>query len=233
MAKQKWETDIFHYLSESHTPVEVRDVLYIVFHHWIYNKDFAEVDQYLETVSPELKEAVLAQKEIGWNHFFRGRFSVKWQEIIMRHLAREGTKTKLVKTSHTWASGLIIAIWHGVLILWDMRNRSLHGPLRHGQSAAEKRRLMKEVAWLLDIRDRHQQFNIEWFQKPIEELEKYSVISLKAWVRNARTMVRLHRLELQKTIVEEDKEEGDGLSGVNSVDLQDEMEEMKENSGSS
>lgn len=35
--------------------------------------------------------------------------------------------------------------------------------------------------------------NVYWFDKPLAELKGYSgVMSLKAWVRNAQTMSRLH-----------------------------------------
>lgn len=42
-----------------------------------------------------------------------------------------------------------------------------------GQSETEKQRLLKEAAWLLDISNQSRWSYIEWFQKPLEELEKY------------------------------------------------------------
>lgn len=93
-----------------------------------------------------------------------------------------------------------------------------------GQSETEKQRLLKEAAWLLDISNQSRWSYIEWFQKPLEELEEYSVISLKAWVQNARKMVRFHRLEVQKTIMDEENMDGDGLY----FDLLEEMEDVIE-----
>lgn len=93
-AKQKWEEDIFNYLSKRHTQTEVRDLLYYAFHHWIYNEDMVQLNQHhLTTVSSELKAAFLAQSKIGWNHFFRGRLSSKWKLVILRHLKCETHKS--------------------------------------------------------------------------------------------------------------------------------------------
>lgn len=37
-AKQLWEQDLHHFLSEDHTPPPVRTAILVGFHHWIYNK---------------------------------------------------------------------------------------------------------------------------------------------------------------------------------------------------
>lgn len=149
---------------------------------------------------------------------FRTGLSSKWKSVIITHLSIEANITKLVRTSPAWASGLIVAIsWQGVLILWDLQNRSFHGPNQFVQSEAEKWWLLNEAAcWLLEISNGHQGFQIEWFQKPLEELEKYSVVSLKAWVCNAPTMVRLHHLELQTKLWRRMMRKG---TNVNSIDL--------------
>ena len=161
-----------------------------------------------------MQRAYQDQTLIGWEHFVRGRLSIHWQGLIANHLAsrpsepggKHSHKTKKKKksdqitTSVEWATRLIVAMWHGVLILWDLRNRELHGDRGLSQSTAEKIRLLQEAERILEISWNYQEhFDIEWFKKPIEELEKYSVISLKAWVRNARMMSKLHRLEFRKT----------------------------------
>lgn len=212
-AKQLWETDVYHFLSEQHTPPLVRTAIMLGFHHWIYNKPIPPILQYIPTASPDIQAAYNDQTKIGWDHFLRGRLSIFWQRIIIQHImtmpvdqeadpSDRRTKKKQkqqVRTSNDWASRLIISMWHGVLILWDLRNRAIHGAKGVGQSTAEKYRLLQEAKIMLEISVNNQEhFEIEWFQKPIEELEKYSVISLKAWIRNARMMVRLHRLEIRK-----------------------------------
>lgn len=230
-AKQLWEKDVYHFLSEQHTPPVVRTAMMLGFHHWIYRKPIPSLLQYIPTASLELQTAYNAQTHIGWNHLVRGRISIHWQNIITQHLSprswddpeetsshqkRKKATIARVRTSVEWASQFIVSLWHGVLILWDLRNRSIHGSRGQCQSSAEKFRLLQEAKSILENSKDHQEhFEIEWFKKPIEELEKYSVISLKAWVRNARMMVKLHRLEIRKTIITINNEGGNFLN-VNS-----------------
>lgn len=230
-AKHIWEQDIFHFLSEKHTPNNVRTAIMTGFHHWIYNKPIPPILQYCPTAPSDLQKAYNDQTRIGWNHFVRGRISIHWQKLITHHLRNQppdpieesSTKKKKkksdqVRTSFEWASRLIVASWHGILILWDLRNRSIHGAKGKHNSTAEKSRLLQEARSLLDIyTENSDHFEIDWFKKPLEELEKYSVISLKAWVRNARMMVRLHRFELRTTSDINFHEEGNLLSANSDV----------------
>lgn len=223
-AKQRWEEDVVHFLSEDHTPPSVRTALLVGFHHWIYQKPVPPLHTVIPTAPDDVKQAFVDQTRIGWNHCLRGRLSIHWKQIIANHVAN--TSDTKIKTSNEWATGFIISLWHGILILWDIRNRSIHGPNHYTPSPVERKRLLQEAIMLLEIGEKHPQFELEWFKKPLEELEKYSVLSLKAWVRNARTMVRMHQLEVLFKQKEEDMD-GDGLSNVNSVDLlRDEEEQL-------
>lgn len=53
---------------DSHTPTVVRELIHFALHHWIYNKEFGDVDQYFPNASADNKEAFRAQSVIGWNH---------------------------------------------------------------------------------------------------------------------------------------------------------------------
>lgn len=154
-----------------------------------------------------------------------------WKGIISQHLAlmpvdsedqtsqtrKKKKKNDNIRTSNEWASRLIASTWHCVLILWDLRNWSIHGVEGSSFSSAEKSRLLDEAKLILESSSRYQEhFELEWFKEPIEELEKYSVISLKAWIRNARMMVKLHQLEIRKTTKTTIIDEGN-LSDANSI----------------
>lgn len=53
--------------------------------------------------------------------------------------------------SMEWATRLTISLWHGVLIMWDLRNRAIHGTKGYTQSFEEKRRLLREAQELLEV----------------------------------------------------------------------------------
>lgn len=55
--------------------------------------------------------------------------------------------------------------------------------------------MLQEAQRLKDLSCEGVSSDLQWFNKTVQELEQYSVFSLKAWVRNARTMMRIQRQE--------------------------------------
>ena len=72
-----------------------------------------------------VQAAAKEQEQIGWDHFFAGRMSRKWQEaLVSYHQARE----KLDPTAKlTPISSLIRTIWEARLTLWRRSNEMKHG----------------------------------------------------------------------------------------------------------
>lgn len=84
-AKQVWEADVIHYLSEDYTPTAVR---------MINIKPIPEMSKVLPDIPVKVEKAFWEQSIIGWNHFIRGsRLSNQWKRILMVHLASHRTET--------------------------------------------------------------------------------------------------------------------------------------------
>jgi c-di-AMP phosphodiesterase-like protein len=75
-----------------------------------------------------IKPALREQNEIGWTNFYKGRMLNKWEHVQQQHYHR----TKTIKAdTHQWATSIVSAIWHCLLLIWkDCNNKfcsmSLH-----------------------------------------------------------------------------------------------------------
>lgn len=193
-AKNHWSTVVCEYLSKETTPIAVKKAIMLGFHHWLLRQPIPNIEQHLPHVPTPVKSAYRAQTKIGWDHLIRGRCTTLWQPIIQNHLQSTPGSTT---TSTTWATGLILVLWNGVLAIWDVRNREYHGHDPATQQVALKSHLMQEALPYLRYIDRVPPPDRHWFDHTPITLAEYNVVSLKAWIRNARTMVRLHHREQQ------------------------------------
>lgn len=190
-AKYHWDQVVSEYLSREYTPLAVKQALMLGFHHWLLNQPIPNIETTFGHLPLAVKAAYKAQTAIGWDHMIRGRCSNLWQPIIQHHLkisSIQGSKM----TSTNWITGLILACWNGVLSIWDVRNREYHGHDEASHQAALKNRLMLEATPYLLHTDRVHPNDRHWFDHTPITLAEYNVVSIKAWIRNARTMVRLH-----------------------------------------
>lgn len=193
--KTEWINTVLEYLSEDHTPPSVRLVIMTAVTSWLNDLPIPNIQQIDSSASPQLRKAYTSQNEIGWDNFLRGKLSQHWETVLTNHIGPNGKKGTQA-TSEQWAVQLVCLLWQGVLSLWEARNQEKHGDDLQSQVKQEKYHLLQEAQSIQNlcqggaVSDSNQ-----WFNKTAQELEQYSVFSLKAWVRNARTMIRIQRQE--------------------------------------
>lgn len=199
-AKLHWDKIVSEYLSREHTPLVVKQAIMLGLHHWILCQPIPNIETRFSHLPQPIKAAYKAQTAIGWDHLIRGRCSSQWQPIIQHHLKTSPTPGSTT-TSTNWVTGLILACWNGILSIWEVRNREYHGHDDETQQAALKGRLMKEALPYLSHATKVHPNDRHWFDHTATTLEEYNVVSLKAWIRNARTIVRIHHCEFTSAIV--------------------------------
>lgn len=208
--KDDWILKLFDYLSEDHTPNSVRTTIIVALNSWLNNAPIPPISAIVPDASTELIKAYQSQTQIGWDNLIKGRLSIYWSEIIADHIRRADISSKTM-TSDRWAVTLVSELWQGVLTLWDSRNKEMYGQDRETQTTKLKQYLIQEARYLLSQRDMLPLETVPWFQKPLEELSQYSVISLKAWIRNARTIVRLYYKERRASDLDHVQGQDDNL----------------------
>ena len=71
-----------------------------------------------------LQDAVAEQTEIGWNNFWVGRWSTKWQVVQKRYYKSINSK----KSSRRWATAIVYKCILTAWDVWQFRNDLVHGP---------------------------------------------------------------------------------------------------------
>jgi hypothetical protein len=76
-------------------------------------------------VSPEWKEAVEEQNEIGWEHMYRGRIGRRLIQAMDNHYSMLGVN-RMSHNGERWARQLITVLWKTTLELWSKRNEIIY-----------------------------------------------------------------------------------------------------------
>jgi hypothetical protein len=82
----------------------------------------------------------LSQSQLGWDHFIRGRLSLKWERIIKSHLQRNGISNI---TAEQWGSDLLQINWEHIIELWLQGNIEVHESSEAEQTERRKNSSMK------------------------------------------------------------------------------------------
>jgi hypothetical protein len=78
--------------------------------------------------SPVSIRMIAHQNEIGWQHVFLGRFCHEWSDVQEAHYANMlNTKERKSRTGQRWQQEIINTIWTQWFLVWEMRNKDLHG----------------------------------------------------------------------------------------------------------
>ena len=87
------------------------------------------------------------QRRIGWGQLFRGRLSAKWGHAQeMYYHDNPDTRGAVYYSGNLWAAQTIGQLIEMSLMLWDTRNKLLHGATLADQTKIHRERAIKIVA---------------------------------------------------------------------------------------
>ena len=101
-----------------------------------------------------IRRLVFQQNAIGWEHLFLGRFSSEWSSLQDEYYARQAhlTDTKR-QTGLRWQTAIISTVWTQWFLLWEVRNKSLHGADVQAKAQAERREVERMLVDIYDVRN--------------------------------------------------------------------------------
>jgi hypothetical protein len=73
-----------------------------------------------------LQEAVLAQQQIGWGNFIKGRLSKLWRQAYVSAREVIVPLNQRLPTGDTWGRDVITILWKYILDTWYCRNSMEH-----------------------------------------------------------------------------------------------------------
>ena len=138
-------------------------------------------------------ELIATQSRIGWDHFFRGKWSHDWR-ILQYFYAK---RFKLLKESEGWAIKLIQLLSNAAFDAWEERN---HG--RHGYDSATRKQkaleqTQKEVRLLYSLRNQVLSDDQNLFQTSLSTHLNQPLHRLQSWV-TANKLLILHSAKQAK-----------------------------------
>jgi hypothetical protein len=95
--------------------------------------------------SNALKQAVMEQTNIGWNHWFKGRFTSSWGTLY-NHDLRTTNHGLTNQTAEKWSKKIIDMNYDFVLSVWTIRNDIEHST-DGDQVRNQKDRLIEKIMW--------------------------------------------------------------------------------------
>jgi hypothetical protein len=102
----------------------------------------------------EVRCLVFQQNSIGWEQLFLGRFSNSWGSLQDAYYARRAHSIESKRqTGQRWQNALIDSIWQQWFLLWELRNKALHGEGTRAQALAERRIVERTLIDIYDLRN--------------------------------------------------------------------------------
>ena len=104
----------------------------------------------------DVHQLIWQQNQIGWKHIWLGRFTEAWSDLQDNFYARRRPRTKSTKrqTGQRWQVAIIGILWDQWRLVWEARNKDLHGADAHQRALAEEREVHRDLRDLYDLRAR-------------------------------------------------------------------------------
>ena len=111
-----------------------------------------------------LREAVLQQNEIGWDHILKGWLSKKWSEAQENYYAeRARSDSRIQRNYHNgiaWSKHVAVEFQHLAFQVWKFRNKDIYGHTKLEEEQQQlheiRRKVRKEYERRLSYSTRNQ-----------------------------------------------------------------------------
>ena len=138
-----------------HTDPQLRRLLLESIEGWFESTDSLQYRQDPTAYPQEFSKVIYQQNLIGWRQIFNGRFSHHWailQEAFYTQMAAN-KRTKQM-TGDKWLPNIIGAVWEGWYLIWEQRNRDLHGFDDRTKREAQRQEAERALRDIYDVRER-------------------------------------------------------------------------------
>jgi hypothetical protein len=139
-----------------HTDPKITRLLLDCINGWIGADDSYAYQVDFEAYPCEFHKVIKQQNRIGWRQLFNGRYSKHWAMLQEEYYSRMATtqRTKQMRTGDKWLPNIIGAVWDGWYLLWEQRNRDLHGFDDQTKQDAQRREAERALRDIYEVRAR-------------------------------------------------------------------------------
>ncbi|KAI2511572.1 hypothetical protein MHU86_2826 [Fragilaria crotonensis] len=154
--RTKFLQTVEHRCNELNTMPRLKALLMTVLHTWItFSPDEAAQFQHDPSGHPSsIRRLVFQQNAIGWDHIFLGRFSMEWSSIQDEYYARQAHSIETKRlTGARWQVAIISTLWQQWFLLWEVRNKALHGDDARSRAQADRKMVERTLTDIYDLRN--------------------------------------------------------------------------------
>jgi hypothetical protein len=191
-ARKTWLDELEDYLSQNHTPPEVKITMMTQLNNWL--EPTTTINNQSVEENPELLLATEQQQKIGWKHYIRGRMTIEWGNIIHRHIEKE----KIINmTAEKWGANLLSIHWKHILKIWKERCEEIHGTTPEQIEQHKKERFLEEIK---DLQSKNQNLahtEHEWLLEDTNQLQNYNSNDLQTWIYEAKIISGINQQKIK------------------------------------
>jgi hypothetical protein len=153
----------------------------------------------ISAISHELKQCVIQQNKIGWQHLFKGRIAQEMTWFMEEHYRGLGIDSKRY-TGTRWGKMLLTNFWNMILTQWKQRNEVVHGITTKNNIKTERERLRHriinyyELAESLEVEDRE-----KVLLKDLESMLSEDTSYIKTWLKMVQRIIRASKVDKKTT----------------------------------
>jgi hypothetical protein len=158
---------------------------------WFQNKSPIEAIEIAPDATDTLKLASKQQREIGWDHWIKGRWSQEWAtlqnyDIIHNKSGKQHTSSK------KWATEIMNLTWEVIHQLWLERNNSEHDSL--GCPEVRCKEKLIEIIQGESIRMNYQIYSeTDTMQENLEQLPVENLKMIQQKLKSAKADERIRK----------------------------------------
>ena len=133
--------------------------------------------------STQIMQAVEAQSEIRWDHFFKGRIALQWGDIQQQHYDNERSQKshnlKKYYDRQWWTTNIIKQIVYIALNAWQIRNDKLHEDKKKNTYNIKQTELLSKVDGEFGNNDHYRHFSKTYIGR-----KNSTNAALRIWTRS-------------------------------------------------
>ena len=190
---QKW-------MKKADTHPEMRVILTVGLQHWTTHQIPKEIWDLTDSQDRDLLEdATYEQNQIGWGNMFKGRISIIWGGIQMRHYTKQHKDTGLPKhlSATWWASEFLRQVVYMSLNAWQHRNNFLHDRDATEKKMDARREAVETMAHWYNKQSQFPSVDQHHFARTFLDRCTDTTAQIRLWIGK---ITDLHTFNLQTTM---------------------------------
>ena len=178
-SRARWRSD---FVKTIHTRLEpflcpvLLDILRKGIHHYLHVAPIPDPATY----GTKYALLVVHQNAIGWDHFFRGKWSSEWNYLQKQYLARTGKRA--TRSQEQWTTSLLRLIWDKLHNLWCQRNKCRHGHDTRSTRDISLDQCKRIIKSLYQLKGKVQPQDDYVFYESLEAHLEQNVEELRQWI---------------------------------------------------